>query len=113
LRYNHLQLDKHACLQAIGVSKRCCFTCHLYLEHCRILHSGSHGRVVPWIPPAGADPEVLQSIYEQLKNQLVAFFEEDQERRRLSRRGPSRSASSERIFDPSELLLWKSAFLKH
>jgi hypothetical protein len=78
-------VDEHAPLQVIGVSKRCCFACHLYLEHRRILYSGSRGRVAPWIPPPGADYEMLKDIYRELKHLLHAFFWEADARRRLSR----------------------------
>jgi hypothetical protein len=94
----YVDIDQGVGLQVIGVSTRCCFTCDLYLEQRGILHSGSHGKVVPWFPPRSGDLKTLQYIFEQLRQQLNTFFREEKARRRLSRysaAGASRSASSE------------------
>ena len=52
----------------IAISKKCCYGCFLLGE---ILHDkkkrqfklyGTHGRVVPWMPPAGLDIDILVDL---------------------------------------------------
>ena len=62
----------------IAISKKCCYACHLLggilkdKKNRQFKLYGTHGRVVPWMPPAGLDHDVLVA----LKTHLVKKLEE-------------------------------------
>ena len=70
----------------IAVSRKCCYCCNLL---CKLFDYqlgkkfdlvGTHGRVYPWMPPAGLDLRIL----EKMKATLIAELQKAVGRKRVS-----------------------------
>ncbi|KAG8978948.1 hypothetical protein FRB94_012024 [Tulasnella sp. JGI-2019a] len=59
-------------IKEIGVSKRCCFCCAVFLTALdpRLKYTGSHDKVYPWAPPANPPPEAKNVVLKALQNRL-------------------------------------------
>jgi hypothetical protein len=60
--------------QSIGVTKLCCYLCHLYLQKRGHQHTGTHGRIMPWIPPPGIELTDLAYLLEKTQQKLITFL---------------------------------------
>ena len=70
----------------IAVSRKCCYCCNLL---CKLFDDqlgkkfdlvGTHGRVYPWMPPAGLDLRIL----EKMKAKLIVELQKAVGRKRVS-----------------------------
>jgi hypothetical protein len=62
-------------LQRIGMTRRYCYLCHLYLDMKDIEHTGSHGRIMPWIPPPAITAGEVQQLLSDLQRRSVSFLD--------------------------------------
>jgi hypothetical protein len=65
-----------ACVQVVGVTKRCCYLCHRLLDLRGVKHSGSHGEVVPWISPPNLDKDTIRTLLQDIQKQLVLLLDD-------------------------------------
>ncbi|KAG9027123.1 hypothetical protein FRB95_008120 [Tulasnella sp. JGI-2019a] len=64
-------------IKEIGVSKRCCFCCAVFLDtlNPRLTYTGTHGKVHPWAPPANAPRTAKEAVLKALQNKLFEHFD--------------------------------------
>lgn len=94
-------------LGSIGVSKRCCYTCSVFLsaQDKKIVYSGSHGKVYPWASPRGTSPEAQQTVLYNLQNRLLHFLDAKQlERKSRDSKPESDSSGDEQLVDEIEMV---------
>jgi hypothetical protein len=61
-------------LQSIGVTELCCYLCHLYLQKRGHQHTGTHGRIMPWIPPPAIELTDLAYLLKKTQQKLITFL---------------------------------------
>ena len=94
----------------IAISKKCCYTCHLLGEILKDKKNkqfklyGTHGRVVPWMPPAGLEHDILVALkttfVKKLEEVIKIKRKSSQEKRHAY---PSSPASSDgELSDPED-----------
>ncbi|KAH9943057.1 uncharacterized protein BXZ73DRAFT_97118 [Epithele typhae] len=94
----------------IGISKKCCYCCHLLAEELasngspspvKFVLQGTHATVYPWLPPDGLPLKVLQGIRAKLKEALMQAIRDE-----LSSTGSAQSSpfstTSELAFLPPQ-----------
>ena len=103
----------------IAVSRKCCYCCNLL---CKLFDDqlgkkfdlvGTHGRVYPWMPPAGLDLRIL----EKMKAKLIVEVQKAVGRKRVSNAKKqdqllSSPASSYRVSSHDTLIIDKYFFPK-
>ena len=69
----------------IAISEKCCYACHLLggilkdMKNRKFELYGTHGRVVPWMPPAGLDHDVLVALKPHLVKKLEEVIKNKQQ----------------------------------
>ena len=86
----------------IAISEKCCYACHLLggilkdMKNRKFELYGTHGQVVPWMPPAGLDHDVLLALKTHFVKKLEEVIEIKQKSSQEKRHAyPSSPASSD------------------